>query len=89
MRGMRESTVHSTTDSFQGKRRKRRKQRRDTGSKSECTIVVSFLTHYRLHQAGKTDEAKGDMARLNKIRQEREAASSSRKAAEEGSCNNS
>ncbi|KIM26507.1 hypothetical protein M408DRAFT_25227 [Serendipita vermifera MAFF 305830] len=39
--------------------------------------------YWKLHQAGKTDEAKSDMARLAKIRQEREAASAARKAAEE------
>jgi hypothetical protein len=37
-----------------------------------------------MHQAGKTDEAKSDLARLNKIRQEREAAQAARKAAEDG-----
>jgi len=33
-----------------------------------------------LHQAGKTDEAKSDLARLAKIRADREAASAKRKA---------
>ncbi|KAH9450664.1 hypothetical protein MJO28_009890 [Puccinia striiformis f. sp. tritici] len=36
--------------------------------------------YWKLHQAGKTDEAKVDMARLAKIRQEREQAAAFRKA---------
>jgi hypothetical protein len=37
-----------------------------------------------MHQAGKTDEAKSDLARLKQIKQEREAAQAARKAAEDG-----
>ncbi|PLW21417.1 hypothetical protein PCANC_02509 [Puccinia coronata f. sp. avenae] len=36
--------------------------------------------YWKLHQAGKTDEAKVDLARLAKIRQEREQAAAFRKA---------
>jgi hypothetical protein len=39
----------------------------------------------QLHLAGKTDEAKSDLARLRKIREEREAAQAKRKAEAEGS----
>ncbi|PPQ65027.1 hypothetical protein CVT24_008175 [Panaeolus cyanescens] len=38
------------------------------------------LRYQKLHLAGKTDEAKNDMARLAKIRAEREAAQAKRKA---------
>lgn len=37
-----------------------------------------------MHQAGKTDEAKADLARLAKIRREREEAAAKRKAEAEG-----
>ena len=40
--------------------------------------------HVQLHAAGKTDEAKADLARLAKIRAEREAAQAKRKAEAEG-----
>ncbi|PVF96391.1 hypothetical protein CPB86DRAFT_709134 [Serendipita vermifera] len=40
--------------------------------------------YWKLHQAGKTDQAKADLARLAKIRAEREAAQVARKAEEEG-----
>ncbi|KAF5329357.1 hypothetical protein D9619_008935 [Psilocybe cf. subviscida] len=36
--------------------------------------------YWKLHQAGKTDEAKSDLSRLAKIRAEREAAAAKRKA---------
>lgn len=38
----------------------------------------------KLHVAGKTDEAKSDLARLKKIKEEREAAQAKRKAEAEG-----
>lgn len=38
----------------------------------------------QLHAAGKTDEAKADLARLAKIRADREAAQAKRKAEAEG-----
>lgn len=38
----------------------------------------------QLHTEGKTDEAKADLARLAKIRAEREAAAAKRKAEAEG-----
>lgn len=38
----------------------------------------------QLHRAGKTEEAKSDLARLNKIKAEREAAQAKRKAEAEG-----
>ncbi|EIM84459.1 uncharacterized protein STEHIDRAFT_100512 [Stereum hirsutum FP-91666 SS1] len=40
--------------------------------------------YWKLHVQGKTDEAKTDLARLAKIRQEREAAQAKRKAEAEG-----
>jgi hypothetical protein len=40
--------------------------------------------YWKLHEAGKTDQAKTDMARLAKIRAEREAAAAKRKAETEG-----
>ncbi|TFK48275.1 hypothetical protein OE88DRAFT_567038 [Heliocybe sulcata] len=39
---------------------------------------------WKLHEAGKTDQAKADMARLAKIRAERDAAAAKRKAEAEG-----
>lgn len=39
---------------------------------------------YQLHEQGKTDQAKVDLARLAKIRAEREAAAAKRKAEAEG-----
>lgn len=47
-----------------------------------CTVTDTLLS--QLHAAGKTDEAKNDMARLAKIRAEREAAQAKRKAEAEG-----
>ena len=44
-----------------------------------CTLSIS-----QLHQQGKTDQAKTDLARLAKIRAEREAAQAKRKAEAEG-----
>lgn len=38
----------------------------------------------QLHRAGKTDEAKSDLARLKRIKEEREAAQAKRKAEAEG-----
>ena len=38
----------------------------------------------QLHEQGKTDQAKADLARLAKIRAEREAAAAKRKAEAEG-----
>ncbi|KAI0759064.1 casein kinase substrate phosphoprotein PP28-domain-containing protein [Fomes fomentarius] len=40
--------------------------------------------YWKLHAQGKTDEAKADLARLAKIRAEREAAQAKRKAEQEG-----
>lgn len=40
--------------------------------------------YWKLHAAGKTQEAKADLARLAKIRAEREAAQARRKAETEG-----
>ena len=40
--------------------------------------------HSQLHAQGKTDQAKSDLARLAKIRAEREAAQAKRKAEAEG-----
>ncbi|KAI0028735.1 casein kinase substrate phosphoprotein PP28-domain-containing protein [Vararia minispora EC-137] len=40
--------------------------------------------YWKLHVQGKTDQAKSDLARLAKIRQEREAAQAQRKAEAEG-----
>jgi hypothetical protein len=40
--------------------------------------------YWKLHEQGKTDQAKTDLARLAKIRAEREAASAQRKAETEG-----
>ena len=43
-----------------------------------------FARHSQLHAQGKTDQAKSDLARLAKIRAEREAAQAKRKAEAEG-----
>jgi hypothetical protein len=40
-------------------------------------------TSHRLHAAGKTDEARADLARLRIIKQEREAAAARKKAEQE------
>lgn len=40
--------------------------------------------YWKLHEQGKTDQAKADMSRLAKIRAEREAAAAKRKAETEG-----
>jgi hypothetical protein len=40
--------------------------------------------YWKLHEAGKTDQAKSDLARLAKIRAEREAAAAKRKAETDG-----
>ena len=40
--------------------------------------------YWKLHAQGKTQEAKADLARLAKIREEREAAQARRKAETEG-----
>ena len=42
-------------------------------------VIDSFLLR-QLHEQGKTDQAKADLARLTKIRAEREAAQAKRKA---------
>lgn len=47
--------------------------------------ALNFLPH-QLHLQGKTDEAKADLARLAKVRAEREAAQAKRKAEAEGNC---
>ena len=39
-----------------------------------------------MHEQGKTEQAKSDLARLAKIRAEREAAAAKRKAETEGKC---
>jgi hypothetical protein len=70
---------------FQEKQRKKLRPRRNTGSKSlRVSGLGMILTLVRLHQAGKTDQAKADLARLAKIRKDREAAQAARKAEEEG-----
>jgi len=43
-----------------------------------------LLIYCQLHEQGKTDRAKADLARLNKIRAEREAAAAKRQAEAEG-----
>jgi hypothetical protein len=43
-----------------------------------------YLTVIQLHMQGKTEQAKTDLARLAKIRAEREAAQAKRKAEAEG-----
>ena len=46
---------------------------------------TSHLTRLiQLHRAGKTEEAKSDLARLKKIKEEREAAQTKREAEAEG-----
>ena len=47
---------------------------------------MMHLIDVQLHRAGKTDEAKSDLARLRKIKEEREAAQAKRKAEAEGRC---
>lgn len=49
------------------------------------TLSSHPLTLLQLHEQGKTDQAKADLARLSKIRAEREAAQARRKAEAEGS----
>jgi hypothetical protein len=52
-----------------------------------CTRFVSEIDSpeiRQLHEQGKTDQAKSDLARLAKIRAEREQASARRKAEAEG-----
>lgn len=69
------------------KRRKRRKRKSATGRHVRIQIrhPSSHLIRYvQLHEQGKTDQAKADLARLAKIRAEREAAQAKRKAETEG-----
>ena len=53
-----------------------------------CLLLVcpesDLSRHSQLHAQGKTDQAKSDLARLAKIRAEREAAQAKRKAEAEG-----
>jgi len=44
------------------------------------------LTRVQLHLAGKTEEARSDLARLKITKEEREAAQAKRKADAEGPC---
>lgn len=48
-------------------------------------LAVDVSWHLQLHEQGKTEQAKADLARLQKIRAEREAAQAKRKAESEGS----
>jgi hypothetical protein len=47
-------------------------------------IACSHFAWLQLHVQGKTDQAKADLARLAKIRKEREEAQAKRKAETEG-----
>lgn len=47
-------------------------------------LLLTNLEFLKLHAAGKTDQAKLDLARLAKIRKEREEAQAKRKAEAEG-----
>lgn len=47
-------------------------------------LSVELIVLFQLHAQGKTEQAKTDMARLAKIRAEREAAAAQRKAEAEG-----
>lgn len=72
-----------------GRRRRRKKRRigigryvsphRKCNHRTHCPLIL-----LQLHVQGKTDEAKTDLARLAKIRREREAAQAKRKAEAEG-----
>lgn len=48
--------------------------------KEQADKAAAKERYWKLHEQGKTDEAKADMARLKKIRAEREAAAAARKA---------
>jgi hypothetical protein len=47
-------------------------------------MACSHFPRLQLHVQGKTDQAKADLARLAKIRKEREEAQAKRKAETEG-----
>ena len=55
------------------------------GEREHPATKTNRLTRpIQLHRAGKTEEAKSDLARLKKIKEEREAAQTKRKAEAEG-----
>ena len=70
----------------------RREEKQKQEAKDRYWKVRSLLLYHvdlfkrvvKLHTQGKTDEAKSDLARLAKIRAEREAAQAKRKAEAEG-----
>lgn len=69
--------------------RRRKRPKTDIGRSvfvsSRCTVSVTNHS-VQLHVQGKTDKAKSDLARLAKIRAEREVAAARRKQEAEGQC---
>ncbi|CAE6447563.1 unnamed protein product [Rhizoctonia solani] len=63
----------------EAKEKKEAEQRYWKVSKCCLEVMASIKYFGQLHEQGKTDKAKSDMARLAKIRAEREAASAKRK----------